>query len=96
MPPKGKITVSRVWTMLASKCELKALRFHDARLGYASLILKQKVPPKIVQERRGHAKIAITLDIYSHVAPGKQEAAADGFDNMVFPRHDNKDDKKIG
>jgi len=38
------------------------------------------VHPKIVQERLGHATIAVTLDIYSHVLPGMQEAAAVRFD----------------
>jgi hypothetical protein len=31
----------------------------------------------------GHAKINITLDIYSHVLPGLQEAAAERFDQML-------------
>ncbi|MBL7209100.1 MAG: hypothetical protein ISS52_03295 [Dehalococcoidia bacterium] len=39
-------------------------------------MLKQGTHPKIVQERLGHASIQITLDTYSHVAPGLQEAAA--------------------
>jgi len=43
---------------------------------HASLILKQGVHPKIVSERLGHATIGITLDTYSHVTPGLQEAAA--------------------
>lgn len=34
---------------------------------------------KVVQERLGHASIAITADTYSHVAPGIQKAAADAF-----------------
>ena len=39
-------------------------------------MLRQGVHPKIVQERLGHATISTTLDIYSHVTPGLQEAAA--------------------
>lgn len=31
---------------------------------------------KVVQERLGHASIAITGDVYSHVTPGMQEEAA--------------------
>jgi len=38
------------------------------------------VHPKIVQERLGHASISVTLDTYSHVAPGLQQAAAKSFD----------------
>ncbi len=39
-------------------------------------MLKQSVHPKIVSERLGHSSIGITLDTYSHVMPGLQEAAA--------------------
>jgi integrase len=41
------------------------------------------VHPKIVSERLGHASVAITLDIYSHVLPGMQEAAVAIFDAMM-------------
>jgi hypothetical protein len=40
--------------------------------------------PKVVQERLGHSSIAITLDIYSHVAPGMQEDAAAKLGAIVF------------
>jgi len=43
-------------------------------------LLQQGVHPKIVQERLGHSSVATTLDIYSHVTPGLQEAAARRFD----------------
>jgi len=46
-------------------------------------MLKQGIHPKIVQERLGHSSVQITLDTYSHVAPGLQEAAAKGFDDIV-------------
>ncbi|MBN2185836.1 MAG: tyrosine-type recombinase/integrase [Dehalococcoidia bacterium] len=36
---------------------------------HASLMLKQGIHPKIVQERLGHATIQMTLDTYSHVTP---------------------------
>ena len=48
-------------------------------------MLKQGIHPKIVQERLGHSTISITLDTYSHVAPGLQEAAAKRFDELVIP-----------
>ena len=43
---------------------------------------------KVVSERLGHANIGITLDIYSHVLPGMQEAAAERFDR-IFEVEDN-------
>ena len=53
-------------------------------------MFKLGVHPKIVQERLGHASIQITLDTYSHVAPGLQEAAAAGFDRMVLPSREKE------
>ncbi|MGH2589801.1 MAG: hypothetical protein ACRDGW_03275 [Actinomycetota bacterium] len=40
--------------------------------------------PKVVQERLGHSSIQITLDLYSHVAPGMQEDAAARVGELVF------------
>ena len=71
--------------MLAARAGVRPIRFHDGRHTHASLMLKQGVHPKIVQERLGHASIQITLDTYSHVAPGLQEAAANHFDDIVLP-----------
>ncbi len=76
-------TVSRAWANLAVKAGVKVIRLHDARHTHASLLLKQGVHPKIVQERLGHASIQITLDTYSHVAPGLQQAAAVRFDELM-------------
>jgi len=45
--------------MLAARAGLKVIRLHDARHTHASLMLKQGVHPKIVQERLGHASIKI-------------------------------------
>ncbi len=76
-------TITRAWSSLAVKFGIKRIRFHDARHTHASLMLKQGIHPKIVQERLGHSSIAMTLDTYSHVAPGLQEAAAVSFDNLL-------------
>ena len=75
--------VTLAWTRLANRTGLKGIRLHDARHTHASLMLKQGIHPKIVQERLGHSTIAITLDTYSHVAPGLQEAAANRFDDVL-------------
>jgi site-specific DNA recombinase len=60
-----------------------APRIHDLRHTHATLLLLAGIHPKIVSERLGHASVAITLDIYSHVLPGMQEAAAITFDTMM-------------
>lgn len=38
---------------------------------------------KVVSERLGHSTIAITLNVYSHVLPGLQEAAAVAFEEAM-------------
>ena len=76
-------TISHAWGKLTQRVGLKNIRLHDARHSHASLMLKQGIHPKIVQERLGHASIQITLDTYSHVAPGLQEAAALRFDEAL-------------
>ena len=69
-------TVSRAFARIVKQLDIPHVRLHDLRHTHATLMLKQGVHPKIVSERLGHASIAITLDIYSHVLPGLQEAAA--------------------
>ncbi|MFC1981641.1 site-specific integrase [Chloroflexota bacterium] len=76
-------TITRAWQMLAVKAGVKVIRLYDARHTHASLMLKQGIHPKVVQERLGHATIAMTLDIYSHVAPGIQQSAAESFDRLL-------------
>lgn len=79
-------SVTHAWIKLVRSCGLHGIRLHDARHTHASLLLKQGVHPKIVQERLGHGSIQITLDTYSHVAPGLQQAAANKFDDIVLPK----------
>ncbi|MCL2475281.1 MAG: site-specific integrase [Chloroflexi bacterium] len=77
-------TITHNWIKLTKKAGLEGIRLHDARHTHASLMLKQGVHPKIVQERLGHSSIQVTLDTYSHVTPGLQESAARAFDNLVL------------
>jgi integrase len=76
-------TVTHNWIKITRRVGLNGIRLHDARHSHASLMLKQGVHPKIVQERLGHSSIQVTLDTYSHVSPGLQEAAAVAFDNIL-------------
>jgi len=71
------------------------MRLHDARHIHASLLLKQGVHPKVVQERLGHSSISITLDTYSHVTPGLQKAAAERCDEILSHKPENEAIKKV-
>jgi integrase len=89
-------TVSRAWTILAARAGLRVIRLHDARHSHASLMLKQGTHPKIVQERLGHSTISVTLDTYSHVAPGLQEAAANRFDEAITTKYNETTNEVTG
>ncbi len=78
-------TVTHSFANVLKKAGLPHIRFHDLRHTHATLMLKSGVHPKIVSERLGHASVAFTLDTYSHVVPGLQEAAAERFDKMLEP-----------
>lgn len=51
---------------------------------------KKGIHPKVVQERLGHSSIQMTIDTYSHVAPGIQEAAAKRFDELLSTKYNIK------
>ena len=52
--------------LLAAK-GLRKIRFHDLRHSCASLLLKQGVPLKHIQEWLGHSDISTTANIYAHL-----------------------------
>jgi len=89
-------TVTHAWIKLVRRTGMKGIRLHDARHTHASIMLKQGTHPKIVQERLGHSSIQITLDTYSHVVPGLQEAAATRFDEAFGNRYNKPENEAIG
>jgi integrase len=81
--PINPDAVTLAFRRIISKAMLRSIRIHDLRHTHATLMLKKAgIHPKVVSERLGHANIGITLDIYSHVLPGMQEAAAEKFDGI--------------
>ena len=53
-------------------------------------MLKAGIHPKIVQERLGHSSVTMTLNTYSHITPGLQEAAAESFDKLINGRREKE------
>jgi len=76
-------SVSQAWRRLVRKAGFPGIRMHDARHTHATLMLEQGVNWKIISERLGHGSVAMTLDLYAHVSPGLQQAAAHGFDRVL-------------
>jgi integrase len=57
----------------------KCTCYYDLRHICATLLLKQGVNPKLVQELLGHADISLTFNIYSHLSD-MGDAAAEAMD----------------
>jgi integrase len=66
----------RVFHRRTAAAGVPRIRLHDLRHTWATLALQAGVNPKIVQERIGHASVAITLDLYTHVDRAQHDAAA--------------------
>ncbi len=87
--------VTLAFRRILKRAGLKGVRIHDLRHTHATLMLKAGIHPKVVSERLGHANIGITLDIYSHVLPGLQEAAAEKFDRIFETENSENSDANV-
>ena len=81
--PLSPRNLIRQFEELLKKIKLPKIRFHDLRHTAATLMFKQGVHPKVVQERLGHSSIVLTMDTYSHVIPSMQEDAADILEKAI-------------
>lgn len=83
-PIDGRKLIRTWFRPLLAKAGLPPIRIHDLRHSYASIALARGVHPKVVQEALGHATIAVTLDLYSHVVPSLQREAAKEMGAALF------------
>jgi integrase len=73
----------RSFKQIVQKSKLPKIRFHDLRHTAASLMLNYGIPVIIVSKRLGHARASITIDVYGHLIPSKQEEAAILMDRLM-------------
>ena len=66
---------------------LPDIPLHGLRHTWATIALERGVHPRVVQERLGHANIAVTLQTYSHVMPTMHDEAAERVAGVLFPLH---------
>ena len=62
--------------VIALPCPVRSWAWVTGRHIYAAWLLEQSVSPKVVQTMLGHSRIAMTLDIYSHVGLDLEKQAA--------------------
>jgi len=75
--------VHKEFKRLLTKAGLPDLRFHDLRHTSLSFLLENGTPVNTVQQRAGHSKASVTIDIYGHALAGSQNQAADRIDELV-------------
>jgi integrase len=66
----------REYARVIKAADVRPITFHGLRHTCATLLFAAGVPVKVIQERLGHKRIEITLDIYAHVLPSMQREAA--------------------
>jgi len=65
----------------------RPVRLHDLRHGAASLMLAAGVPMAVVSKRLGHSQISLTINLYSHLLPETDRAAAEATEALI-PRQE--------
>lgn len=74
----------RKFKSLTKKANVPAIPFHNLRHTHATILMRMGENPKVVSERLGHARVGITLDIYSHTNEEMQKNTADRFDDRFW------------
>ena len=68
--------ISTAFPVLLKRNGLRPIRFHDLRHSCASLLLKNGVPMKQIQEWLGHSDFSTTDNIYAHLDAGSKLTSA--------------------
>lgn len=76
-------TLRRQHEKLIARAKLPRLTMHELRHTYTSLALLRDLDIKKVSRRLGHSTVGITLDIYQHLYPEQDEAAALSSDELL-------------
>ncbi len=84
--PMHPHAASQAFERAQRNVDVTRIRFHDLRHTHATLLLRDRVPIKVVSERLGHSNPAFTMTTYQHVLPGMQDDAAAAF-GLLLPNH---------
>ena len=90
MPTQGGLAIEEV-TEEGEIRIVSKFRMYDLRHTHATILLRANVNPKIVSERLGHASVALTLDVYSHVLPTMQSSAVAAIANALYSKDEEGD-----
>lgn len=75
----------RSYYALRSVARLPMIRFHDLRHSAANLLRAAGIPTPAISKLLGHASTRTTEEVYSHVLPDMERAAAAKMDEILNP-----------
>ncbi len=81
--PMRQNTISKRFNQYCKAAGIEGVTFHSLRHTHATELVKAGIHFKIIQSRLGHSSFAITMDTYSHIAPGEDREAAEVIKNVL-------------
>lgn len=69
--------ITQHFALILEKNGLRKIRFHDLRHSCASLLLKNRVPMKQIQEWLGHSNFSTTANLYAHLDTSSKQNTAE-------------------
>ncbi len=87
-PMRESKILTEVLQPAAVKAGLGRVTWHQFRHIHSSLLNDLRVPVKIAQEQLGHASIATTLNIYTHVVDASHRKAVEALEERLFTELD--------
>jgi len=82
--------VQRSFKPLLKRGGFPNIRLYDLRHTFATLALREGVPPRLVSEQLGHASVAFTLEVYGHLLEESRSVGADRLSEVLFPNSREK------
>jgi integrase len=77
----------RVWKPALQAAGLDPnLGTHTLRRSQVALLIAQGEHPKVIADRLGHTSVQTVLDVYGHLYPGADQAAAQRLEAQIAAR----------
>ncbi|WP_157490960.1 MULTISPECIES: site-specific integrase [Protofrankia] len=89
--PLDPRNVNRRFTAIRTAAGLPWVRPHDLRHAFATLLVAEGVPMRVIMELLGHSTINLTMNTYAHVLPEAQEDAVARLDGLVMGDDQSKE-----
>ncbi|TGA97493.1 site-specific integrase [Sporolactobacillus shoreae] len=81
--PMNRNAVEKMIWHKADECGLPRVNCHSLRHAHASLLIEQGANPLLLRDRLGHSDVKITLQVYGHLYPNRDQTLAQSLDGLV-------------